>query len=136
MFRRPRMLAVLGLGLAVLAISAAMHQAPAHETTSNESTPLATGLRAFVDPETGELRAPTAEELAHSGHDHAVDLGKLPDIEIVEHANGMRSAVLDERFMSTSVAKIGPDGRLITDCVTSQEQLDAFLADSDGPEVQ
>lgn len=138
MSRRPGMPVILGLGLAALAIGVAVHQAPHAATSPHESaaSPGTAGMRAFLDPETGELRGPTAEELAHSAHDHALDLGKLPEIEVIEHANGMKSAVLDERFMSTSVAKVGPDGRLVTDCVTTPEQRETFFANAGEAEVQ
>ena len=34
---------------------------------------------------------------------------------------------LGGRFQSAAIAKIGPDGKLVTDCVDSVDQADAFL---------
>ncbi|NTV04557.1 hypothetical protein HGA89_06590 [bacterium] len=51
----------------------------------------------------------------------------------------MKSAELDASFRSMSVAKIGPDGLVITGCVSSREEFDAFFAAgtvADGSEVR
>ena len=108
-------------------------------SAADSNQPGSAGLRAFVDPETGALREATAEDLAKAALEHPIELRKDADIQVIQHANGMKSAVLDESFMSTSVVKVGADGRLITDCVTSRDEYDAFFADtasSAGPEVQ
>ncbi len=144
----PRMLAVLGLGLAVCAVAAMnLGSAPAANTEATEPTETAqaasgtssAGLRAFVDPETGALREATAEDLAAAAQQDPAMVGREAIVEVIHHANGMKSAVLDESFMATSVAKVGPDGRLITDCVLSREEYDAFFGTTTttaGPEVQ
>lgn len=138
----PRMLAVLGLGFAVCAVAALnLAPAPAADTEVTETTAAVgtAGLRAFVDPETGALREATAEDLAAAALQDPAVLGREAIVEVIHHANGMKSAVLDESFMATSVAKVGPDGRVITDCVTSQEEFDAFFGTTTttaGPEVQ
>ena len=130
MMNRPRTFTVLGLGIAVCAVAIALALAPeATPTTTPEGAVGQAGLRAFADPETGELRQPTRQELADAAARMPAPRSKHADIEIVEHPSGMKSAVLDERFMATSVAKIGPDGKLITECVTSEAEKQAFFAD-------
>jgi hypothetical protein len=40
---------------------------------------------------------------------------------------GCQRVELGDRFQSAALAKIGPDGKLVTDCVDTVEQADAFL---------
>lgn len=73
------------------------------------------------------------------GHVHPIALRDDAALRIIEHADGSSSAVLDESFLSTSVAKIGPDGEVIIGCVQSRQEYDAFLAAEalpDGAEVR
>lgn len=135
MNQRPRLLVFLGLGVALCA-AAGLNLATSPADPQHPDQPLASssaGLRAFVDPETGTPRGATAEELAQAALEQPARLSKSAGIEVIEHPNGMRSAELGEAFMATSVAKIGPDGRLVTECVTSQEQYDAFFANEPSP---
>jgi hypothetical protein len=60
-------------------------------------------------------------------------------VVVTLNADGSSLAVPDASFMSTSVARLGPDGKLIIGCVNSREEYDAFfLADPlpAGPEVR
>lgn len=124
MCRRLVSTAVLGLSVALGATAFAADPAPATENTA--AAPVA-GLQAFTDPATGALREATAEDLAKAAAANPIPLRDDAELRLVQHANGMVSVELDESFMSTSVAKIGPDGRVITGCVTTREEYDAFF---------
>jgi surfactin synthase thioesterase subunit len=109
---------------------------------------LCAGAVSAAEPAAGTDRAatpatPAAAAAAAAPHDHAHDhpiaLRDEAALPIIEHADGTRSAVLDASFLSTSVAKIGPDGEVIIGCVQSRAEYDAFFAAEalpDGAEVR
>jgi hypothetical protein len=76
------------------------------------------GLRAFIDPETGQLRAGTPEEaraLAAAAH---ADLARaIEALQPVVHPDGMISLDLQGLFMQNFVAVRMPDGSLSMGCV-------------------
>lgn len=83
--------------------------------------------------------AATNAGVAPHDHDHPIALRDDAALRIIVHADGSSSAVLDESFLSTSVARIGPDGEVIIGCVQSREEYDAFFAAEalpDGAEVR
>lgn len=76
------------------------------------------GMKAFIDPVTGQLREPTPEEAA------AVVRGKgretlraVPEPVVVQHANGISSAQLGDEYMNDVVVGKRPDGTLVFRCV-------------------
>jgi len=99
----------------------------------NMAVPIATSstqslwMRAYVDPTTGELRGPTQEDLAKgaaaksakaapaAARRSAVAAVAAPAVTV--KANGARSAVLDEKFLSYSVVHVMPDGSISQECV-------------------
>ena len=128
MSRRSIRIAALGLSVAVCAGANPAPTAEPAATTTPAAGPGGAGLQAFSDPVTGALREATAEDLARTAAAHPILLRNDADLVVVLHADGMKSLVLNDSFLSTSVAKIGPDGRLITGCVTTREEYDAFFA--------
>ncbi len=76
------------------------------------------GLRAFIDPQTGQLRPPTPEEaqaLSRAARaEFAQEAGML---EAVVHPDGMVSVDLKGRFMQDLVVVRKPDGSLSFGCV-------------------
>lgn len=76
------------------------------------------GLRAFIDPQTGQLRQPTPEEAAQlAAADHAARLQALSELEVVVHPDGMKSVDLKDAFMIDLVARRNPDGSLSIGCL-------------------
>jgi hypothetical protein len=74
--------------------------------------------RVVRDKETGQLRAPTAEERAAEAAERrargeAEPTYKSAPLVVRQHANGMRSAVLGEDYMVKLVAERGPDGKVV-----------------------
>ncbi len=87
------------------------------------------GLLIGRDPRTGQLRAPTVEE--------AQTMTTLePGLELNRSTAGLRQVVkpdgsvemdLQGRFQSFALANIAQDGAVVTGCVTTEEEAEAFL---------
>jgi hypothetical protein len=76
------------------------------------------GLRAFIDPQTGQLRQPTPEEAAQLAAEiHASRLRALSELEVVVHPDGMKSVDLKDAFLIDVVARRNPDGSLSIGCL-------------------
>lgn len=74
--------------------------------------------RVVRDKATGKLRAPTTEELEADSSERrargeAEPNAKGAPLAVRQHANGMRSAVLGDDYMSTLQASRGADGKLV-----------------------
>ncbi len=74
------------------------------------------GIRAFIDPATGKLRPPTAEErrLASAARERA---GQTREVVLPD---GTRIVELDDAFLMSVVATKRPDGTFRYRCVTQQ----------------
>ena len=80
------------------------------------TTPTTPGMR--LEPDTGETVDPAtlsplgAQRTAHP----------LADIPVQTRADGSKFAVLGGRLRSYSIVSIAPDGKLISDCVHSEQE--------------
>jgi hypothetical protein len=75
------------------------------------------GVRAFIDPATGQLREPTPEEAASLTR-FLVRAFALPAApQVVQYPNGMLSAQLGEEYMNDVIVRKNPDGTLSWVCV-------------------
>ena len=91
-------------------------------------------LRAFIDPQTGQLREPTPEEvraLARTAREKFVR--ELETLEEVVHPDGMISLDLKVLFMQDLIVLRLPDGSLVMGCVPDSEKDTATLALSAPP---
>ena len=87
------------------------------------------GLRAFLDPETGQLREPTPEEAqALSAATRARIAREIESLEAIVHPDGMVSMELKGLFDQHLVVVRAPDGSLSTRCVEAAEAPAALLA--------
>jgi hypothetical protein len=78
----------------------------------------APGLRAFLDPQTGELREPTAEEAqAVSRAAREAFARAVNNLQAVVHPDGMISVDLGDLFLQDLVAVKGPDGSISMRCL-------------------
>ncbi len=129
------MRAPFAAGLALLVLSAVASAAPptlapapsasifrhAHPRAWRFPVPLAAGLRAAVDPETGtwtsELPATAADAVAQQAE--AARQAALARLQAVTRADGSRYVRLDGLVRAYTVVHVGPDGRLDADCVES-----------------
>ena len=81
--------------------------------------PASPRVRAFVDPVTGQLRDPTAEELRRIAEERrAVREAAPPRVfVIVEHPDGMKSVDLGDAFLFDVKLETLPDGSPKITCV-------------------
>jgi hypothetical protein len=101
----------------VAAPAAVGPECPAGETVGQA------GFRAFIDPQTGELREPTPEEVrALAGRAREESLQPVESLEAVVHPDGMISVDLKGLFMQSLVVVRNPDGLLSARCGPGTEK--------------
>jgi hypothetical protein len=108
------LVAVLALGLTA---AAAAGELKAQKTAVRAA---GNGMQVAIDPATGKIRQPTAEEMRSL----AAALGtnkSLANLQMKEYADGTLSVTLDESFLNVWVARIGADGTLSQVCVPASE---------------
>ncbi len=91
------------------------------------------GLRAWIDPVTGELREPTDEELQSIAKRRLLDslLNRSHEgLEFEVKPNGARIVHLKGRFMHVLVATRDEHGTIRTECITDEGQLTQARAES------
>ncbi len=83
------------------------------------SAPGAPALRAYIDPVTGKLREPTADELRELAEARLKSrAARAPRVfEVVTHPDGMKSVDLGEAFLFDVRIENLPDGSMKTTCV-------------------
>jgi hypothetical protein len=125
------LLAALAAGAAPASAAQKRVKAPAKEPAANapaaamcpaDDSAAPAGLRAFIDPQTGQLREPTPEEaqaLARAAHEQFAR--ELESLEAVVHPDGMISLDLKGLFMQDLVVTRGVDGRLSMQCVPNSD---------------
>lgn len=81
--------------------------------------PAAPRVRAFVDPVTGQLREPTADELRRIAEERRAAREAAPPrvFVIVEHPDGMKSVDLGDAFLFDVRLETLPDGSPKITCV-------------------
>ncbi len=92
------------------------------------------GFRAFIDPQTGQLREPTPEEtqaLARAAREEFAR--EVESLEAVVHPDGTISVDLRGLFMQDLVAVKKPDGSLSVRCVPASERAAALAAPAPAP---
>ena len=122
----------------VFAVPALVGDAPDSQSNSALDSPAGfapgeAGLRAAIDPETGELAI--GADALRIQNDKAVDvelrqmLSRSTEglVEVVR-PDGGASVHLQGRFMSMSVARVAEDGTVETLCTVNADQAEAFLA--------
>jgi hypothetical protein len=113
---------LIALPLAALFAAVVMHS-PAHAAGQD-------GMVAVRDPQTGQLRAPTPDEMKalapvrSAGVSPKVPLSSL----VVTKPNGARTLRLGELGQVYSVVSRGADGKLAEQCVQGEEAVARALA--------
>jgi hypothetical protein len=105
---------------------AAVQTVPAPATPAVAAPAPLGGLVAARDPETGELRAPTAEELAELAAEFAVlrsDEGLVP----VVRPDGTVTVNLQGRYLEFALATRGADGAAVQHCASEPGQVVSIL---------
>ena len=85
-------------------------------------------MQAFVDPSTGRLRQPTADEARQLAEQVRSLLRQdIDDLEVVRHPNGMLSVDLKDRFHSVAFATVDQTGQLALQCLDHPAAVDLLL---------
>lgn len=87
------------------------------------------GLRAFIDPQTGQLRQPTPEELAAWTKAARKEFSRaVESLQPTILSDGTIALDLQGLFMQDLVVTRRPDGSLSTQCVPDSEREVALVA--------
>jgi len=118
--------------------AAKVDAAKSKKVGATKRAPGTASMKVFIDQNTGELRAPTPAEAKALASAEAridgVDLNESSEgLTVIQHKNGMQSVDLEGRFMSSSVAAIDADGKLVTGCVDSEKERSAFMKRTAAP---
>lgn len=110
--------------------NARMINLPAPVAMFPASSTQSVAMRAYVDPNTGELRSPTQEDLAKGASSKSAvaknakvaaagrsAAAAVPGPAVTVKANGARTAIVDEKFMTYAVVHVMPDGSISQECV-------------------
>jgi hypothetical protein len=95
------------------------HATPPRVASAQPSAPRGTaGMVVGIDPETGQLGAPTAEQLRDLSRLAEKSVSKTPEgLTEIHLADGTVIATLDGRFEEHIIMSIGPDGKPKYGCV-------------------
>src|SRR5262245_28278314 len=105
------------LALAAVAVSA--RGADSQVCPADDRLAAMPGLRAFIDPQTGQLRPPTPEEeQAFVAALRTQSIQPIEPLEVVVHDDGMVSMDLKGRFLQSVVMRRAADGSLSMGCVS------------------
>ena len=102
------------------ATSAAKPEAAKAQAETPAETAGQAGMKAYIDPATGKLREPTAEDAAAAAAAAAKSRqaqAARPEPVVVQHSSGMVSAELGEEYMEDVVVRKNADGTLAFQCV-------------------
>ncbi len=119
---------VLGSGSIVLA------ESPEDPPTAEEKTETAVealpiyGMQAWIDAETGDLRAPTASEAAEMSAKWREIFGKAKaEPRMFRFKSGMMAAELDPSMFKYSVVRVDADGHLESGCAHGTDNALEFI---------
>ncbi len=123
-------MAALAAATPLFAQQAAVERPPLAPQSQSGSA-VEAGQRVGVDTQTGRLRGVSAEEaraLVESliNSLNQSDAGLAPSVL----PSGARIVNLNGRFEAAALAKMGPDGTAITECVTTKEDAERFLTET------
>lgn len=106
------------LALPVSAANPTERGAPACPAIDAPAPPLPR-VRAFIDPVTGQLREPTADELRSLAEERLARRAAAPArvFVVVEHPDGMKSVDLGDAFLFDVKVETGEDGASRIVCV-------------------
>ncbi len=91
-----------------------------------EELPMLQQMLRIKDTISGKIRKPTSEELRLLMPENPVNRSSK-DLVSRKRKNGAIQLDLRGRFSNVVLAKIGPDGKIVTTCVTSEKELREFF---------
>jgi len=109
------------------------HRAQAVKPSSSASDSAApkidpvAGMVVARDPETGELGLPSPEQMRAIGRRHAEITRNTPEgFTEIRRADGSVGVLLNGKIQSYSIARVGPDGKPTTQCLTADSDSAAL----------
>jgi hypothetical protein len=128
--RRSLVLAAVALTAVAVWAAIARQPRPGDNSGSSAGTGRA-GMIAAIDPQTGQLVAPTAEQAAALQLKALDPAEAMQGLEEVHFADGTVSVKdLSGRFMQYEVVRLGPDGSVQASCVQGAGEAAAALRDT------
>lgn len=105
-------IAALGT-VALLAGAASAVAAPGAKTPAE-----ATGMQVFIDPASGKIRQPTPAEVKALVDAFRAKVGRSAQgVQVTEHPDGSKSALLGVEALNVWVAAVNPDGSISQACI-------------------
>lgn len=124
------------IGLAVPGFAGAQHAAKSKAPQHADEAPAA-GAGAAIDRDSGELRAPTREELQElAAAARAYVSQSTEGLARRVRSDGAVGVDLEGRFQSIAIARRAPDGSAEVECATSPADLERILAAPAAPETR
>ena len=121
----------VAFGIAMLGASPTASAQPAGnqpQAEDNDVTVQFANQKIKIDPQTGKLRKPTAEEArAIMGTINGLTNRSSAGLQVTRQADGIRKIDLQGRYQTVVLAKPNPDGTNEVRCVTSAEEASQFL---------
>ncbi|MDJ0839666.1 MAG: hypothetical protein QNK37_24320 [Acidobacteriota bacterium] len=91
-----------------------------------DDVPVLMQMLRVKDPVTGKIRKPTPEELRLLMPVNPLDRANADLVE-KKHKKGGGMLNLRGTMQSATVAKIGPDGKVVTSCVNTDQEMRRFI---------
>jgi hypothetical protein len=114
---------IAALPLAAMFATAILHTPPVAAAGQQ-------GMVAARDPQTGELRTPTAQEMKELAAQRPATLAPPAPAVVVKRADGTRQVRLGERGLVYSVVTRDAGGKLAQQCVTGERSAEGALTQS------
>lgn len=89
-----------------------------------------------VDPATGKVRQPTAEESRALAELARMVSRPVESLPVQVHDNGMLSVNLEDAFMDVALVRLTPDGHLEQGCLHLLDEATRFLLEPARPVAQ
>ncbi len=126
---------ILALALAVAASAAGMAQDK--PVSGKAAAPAASGVQVAIDPATGQLRAPTPEEMRTlSASLEQLFRQSTEDLKPEERADGTLVLDLQGSFLNAALIQKSADGTLKLNCTSDIRQARALFGLAPAPRPQ
>lgn len=125
---RGRQVVMAGIALAALVAAASARQTRTSQPSQAAAAPHAVPMqRAFIDPQTGALREPTAEEVKEMAQEMAAASAMPAEPEPITSAEGFPGLKLSDDFSTYTVASKNADGTVSIRHATGPKEAERLV---------
>ena len=125
------------LALALAAATAAAGAAQDPPTSGQAAAPARSGVQVAIDPATGQLRAPSPEEMqALSASLERIFNQSTEGLQAEQRADGTLALDLRGRFLNAALIRKNADGSLKLNCTSDLRQARALFGLATAPRPQ